>query len=175
MSSISSLIDSYTYAEGDTTAEKAADAAISYAGSQASSFLLPNFVKGIATGLDDTVRNQYSSGTTLGTARDSIVAGLPMLRKGLPASVDGFGRERTNTGNTALNLFNANLLPGQLQTYKQNAVEKELERISGSTGAVDIYPGKNAPYTVRHDNQSYSLTPEERDAYQRRRGRPPSD
>ena len=175
MSSISSLIDAYTYAEGDTTAEKAADAAISYAGSQASSFLLPNFVKGIATGLDDTVRNQYSSGTTLGTARDSIVAGLPMLRKGLPASVDGFGRERTNTGNTALNLFNANLLPGQLQTYKQNAVEKELERISGSTGAVDIYPGKNAPYTVRHDNQSYSLTPEERDAYQRRRGRPPSD
>ena len=171
MSSISSLIDPYTYAEGDTTAEKAADAAISYAGSQASSFLLPNFVKGIATGLDDTVRNQYSSGTTLGTARDSIVAGLPMLRKGLPASVDGFGRERTNTGNTALNLFNANLLPGQLQTYKQNAVEKELERISGSTGAVDIYPGKNAPYTVRYDNQSYSLTPEERDAYQRRRGR----
>ena len=175
MSSISSLIDSYTYAEGDTTAEKAADAAISYAGSQASSFLLPNFVKGIATGLDDTVRNQYSSGTTLGTARDSIVAGLPMLRKGLPASVDGFGRERTNTGNTALNLLNANLLSGQLRTYRQNAVEKELERISGSTGAVDIYPGKNAPYTVRHDNQSYSLTPEERDAYQRRRGRPPSD
>ena len=50
-----------------------------------------------------------------------------------------------------------------------------MERISGSTGAVDIYPGKNAPYTVRYDNQSYSLTPEERDAYQRRRGRPPSD
>lgn len=170
MSSISSLIDAYTYAEGDTTAEKAADAAISYGGSQASSFLLPNFVKGIATGLDDTVRSQYSSGTTLGGARDSIVAGLPMFRKDLPASVDGFGRERTNTGNTALNLFNANLLPGQLQTYKQNAVEKELERISGSTGAVNIYPGKNALYTVRHDNQSYSLTPEERDAYQRSRG-----
>lgn len=170
MSSISSLIDSYTYAEGDTTAEKAADAAISYAGSQASSFLLPNFVKGIATGLDDTVRSQYSSGTTLGTARDSIVAGLPMFRKDLPASVDGFGRERTNTGNTALNLLNANLLPGQLRTYRQNAVEKELERISGSTGATNIYPGKNAPYTVRYDNQSYSLTPKERDAYQRSRG-----
>ena len=170
MSSIGSLIDAYTYAEGDTTAEKAADAAISYGGSQASSFLLPNFVKGIATGLDDTVRSQYGSGTTLGTARDSILAGLPMFRKDLPASVDGFGRERTNTGNTALNLLNANLLPGQLRTYKQNAVEKELERISGSTGATNIYPGKNAPYTVRHDNQSYSLTPKERDAYQRSRG-----
>ena len=170
MSSISSLIDAYTYAEGDTTAEKAADAAISYGGSQASSFLLPNFVKGIATGLDDTVRSQYGSGTTLGTARDSIVAGLPMFRKDLPASVDGFGRERTNTGNTALNLLNANLLPGQLRTYRQNAVEKELERISGSTGATNIYPGKNAPYTVRYDNQSYSLMPKERDAYQRSRG-----
>ena len=170
MSSISSLIDAYTYAEGETTAEKVFEAGFSYAGSQASSFLLPNFVKGIATGLDDTVRNQYSSGTTLGTARDSIVAGLPMLRKGLPASVDGFGRQRTNTGNTALNLLNANLLPGQLRTYRQNAVEKELERISGSTGATNIYPGKNAPYTVRYDNQSYSLTPEERDAYQRSRG-----
>ena len=170
MSSISSLIDAYTYAEGDTTAEKAADAAISYGGSQASSFLLPNFVKGIATGLDDTVRSQYGSGTTLGTARDSIVAGLPMFSKDLPASVDGFGRERTNTGNTALNLLNANLLPGQLRTYRQNAVEKELERISGSTGATNIYPGKNAPYTVRYDNQSYSLTPKERDAYQRSRG-----
>ena len=170
MSSIGSLIDAYTYAEGETTAEKVFEAGFSYAGSQASSFLLPNFVKGIATGLDDTVRSQYGSGTTLGTARDSIVAGLPMFRKDLPASVDGFGRERTNTGNTALNLLNANLLPGQLRTYRQNAVEKELERISGSTGATNIYPGKNAPYTVRYDNQSYSLTPKERDAYQRSRG-----
>ena len=170
MSSIGSLIDAYTYAEGETTAEKVFEAGFSYAGSQASSFLLPNFVKGIATGLDDTVRSQYGSGTTLGTARDSIVAGLPMFRKDLPASVDGFGRERTNTGNTALNLLNANLLPGQLWTYRQNAVEKELERISGSTGATNIYPGKNAPYTVRYDNQSYSLTPKERDAYQRSRG-----
>ena len=170
MSSISSLIDAYTYAEGKTTAEKIFEAGFSYAGSQASSFLLPTFVKGIATGLDDTVRSQYGSGTTLGTARDSIVAGLPMFRKDLPASVDGFGRERTNTGNTALNLLNANLLPGQLRTYRQNAVEKELERISGSTGATNIYPGKNAPYTVRYDNQSYSLTPKERDAYQRSRG-----
>ena len=170
MSSIGSLIDAYTYAEGETTAEKVFEAGFSYAGSQASSFLLPNFVKGIATGLDDTVRSQYGSGTTLGTARDSIVAGLPMFRKDLPASVDGFGRERTNTGNTALNLLNANLLPGQLWTYRQNAVEKELERISGSTGATNIYPGKNAPYTVRYDNQSYSLMPKERDAYQRSRG-----
>ncbi len=170
MSSIGSLIDAYTYAGGKTTAEKIFEAGFSYAGSQASSFLLPNFVKGIATGLDDTVRSQYSSGTTLGTARDSIVAGLPMFRKDLPASVDGFGRERTNTGSTALNLLNANILPGQLRTYRQNAVEKELERVSGSTGATNIYPGKNAPYTVRYDNQSYSLTPKERDAYQRSRG-----
>ena len=170
MSSIQSLIDAYTYSEGETTSEKVADAAISYAGSQASSFLLPNFVKGIATGLDDTARNPYSSNTTLGTARDSMVAGLPMFRETLPASVDGFGRERTNTGNTALNLLNSNLLPGQLQTYRQNAVEKELERLNDSTGAVNLYPGKNAPYTVRYDKQSYSLTPEERDAYQRSRG-----
>lgn len=170
MSSIQSLIDAYTYSEGETTSEKVADAAISYAGSQASSFLLPNFVKGIATGLDDTARNPYSSNTTLGTARDSMVAGLPMFRETLPASVDGFGRERTNTGNTALNLLNSNLLPGQLQTYRQNAVEKELERLNDSTGAVELYPGKNAPYTVQYENQSYSLTPEERDAYQRTRG-----
>ena len=170
MSSIRSLMDAYTYAEGETAGEKAIGMLLSYGGSQASSFLLPNFVKGIATGLDDTVRSQYSSGSTLGTVRDSIVSGLPMFRENLPASVDGFGRERTYTGNTALNLLNANLLPGQLQTYKQNAVEKELERISSGTGAVNIYPGKNAPYTVRHDNQSYSLTPVERDAYQRSRG-----
>ena len=170
MSSIQSLIDAYTYSEGETTSEKVADAAVSYAGSQASSFLLPNFVKGIATGLDDTARNLYSSNTTLGTARDSLVAGLPMFRETLPASVDGFGRERTNTGNTALNLLNSNLLPGQLQTYRQNAVEKELERLNDSTGAVELYPGKNAPYTVQYENQSYSLTPEERDTYQRTRG-----
>ena len=170
MSSISSMIDAYTYAEGENTAEKAFDAAISYGGSQVSSFLIPNVVKGIATGLDDTVRNQYSGDTSMQNAFDSVIAGIPGLRKELPASLDNFGREKTNTGNTLWNMLNSNLLPGQLQTYKQNAVEKELERLWNTTQSSEIYPEKSAPSTIKYDGNTYELDSDQRDTYQKIRG-----
>lgn len=175
MSSISSLIDAYTYAEGETAGEKAANAAMEYAASQASSFLLPNALKGIATGTDDTVRNQYAGETWQEDAANSIKAGLPMLRETLPASLDSFGREKTYTGNSLLDFLNANLLPGTLTKYSETELEEEIERLNNETGATNIYPDKSAPTSVSYDNEKYTLTPEERYAYQQNFGQVAQD
>lgn len=175
MSSISSLIDAYTYAEGETTGEKAANAAMEYAGSQASSFLLPNALKGIATGTDDTVRNQYAGETWQEDAVNSIKAGIPGLRETLPASLDSFGREKTYTGNNALNILNANLLPGALTKYSETELEGKMEDLYGLTGVTGIYPNKSAPSSVTVDKKAVSLSPEEKETYQRISGQTAED
>ena len=170
MSSINSLIDCYTYAEGETMGEKAANAAAEYAASQASSFLLPNALKGIATGTDDTVRNQYAGETWREDAANSIKAGLPGIRETLPASLDSFGREKTYTGNSLLDFLNANIMPGQITKYSQTELEKEIEQIYGDTGVAGIYPNKSAATSVTVNKEKVSLSAEERDEYQRTSG-----
>lgn len=171
MSSVSDLIDSYTYAEGETDAEKVLNAAASYAASQASSFLVPNFLRGIATGIDDTVRNQYAGETAAEDAWNSILASTPVARGLLPASLDNFGRERTYTGNELLNFLNSNILPGQITRYTETGIEAELERLYEETGASGIFPDRNvSPGYVSYNGTRYDLTPEEKDIYQRTRG-----
>ena len=167
MTSISDLINSYKYAEGDTDAAKLVNAALDYAGSQAASFLVPNALRGIATGFDDTVRNQYS-GETLGEATvDSIKSGIPGLRETLPASIDPLGREKTQTGNTMLNVLNNNVLPGQISKYKLSDVEAEIESVYDATGNASVYPDKSAPNSIKYDSESYPLSSEQKQEYQR--------
>lgn len=170
MSSISSLIDAYTYAEGETAGEKAANAALDYAGSQASSFLLPNALKGVASGLDDTVRNQYTGETIGEGVVDSLKYGIPGPRETLPASLDPFGREKTQTGNDVLNMLNNNLLPGAITKYSETKVEGALEDLYDQTGASGIYPNKSAPTSITIDKNKVQLDADQQATYQRTAG-----
>lgn len=165
MTSISSLIDAYSYAEGETDAEKLINAGLDYAGSQAASFVVPNAVRGIATGLDNTVRNQYSGETVGEVTLDSIKSGIPGLRGTLPASLDPFGREKTQTGSATMNMLNNNVLPGAFTKYKETAIEKTIESVYDQTEEAGIYPNKSAPKTIVVNKQKVNLTPEQRDEY----------
>lgn len=169
MSSISDLINEFDYAEGENTAEKTINALLGYGASQASSFV-PNFIRGIATGIDNTVRNQYAGENVGEDALNSILASTPGARGLLPASLDNFGRERTYTGNPLLNFLNANILPGQLGRYSETDLEQELSRLYDATGNGSIFPDRNAPGNVSYGNVKYELTAEEKDAYQTTRG-----
>lgn len=170
MTSVSDLITTYEYAEGETAGDKALNAAVDYAGSQASSFVVPNILRGVATGMDDTVRNQYT-GETLGKSiLDSIVSGIPGLRSTLPASLDPFGREKTQTGDDFLNFVNNSILPGQVSKYKLTDIEAEIESVYNKTGDTTLYPDKNAPNSVLYDNQKYTLDAEQKQNYQKTLG-----
>ena len=169
MSQINDLINSFRYSDEETIGGKTADAASGFAASQVSSFLLPNALRGIATGMDNTVRNAYR-GSTLENARDNFVSGVPMVREKLPASIDNFGRDKTYTGNSVLNFMNANFLPGQITKYKQDAVGAELEYLYDSTGAVTVYPNRKAPNYVTINKEKINLTADQKDKYQRTYG-----
>lgn len=167
MTSISDLINSYKYAEGETDAEKLINAGLDYAGSQAASFVVPNAVRGIATGMDNIVRNQYSGETVGESTLDSIKSGIPVLRETLPASLDPFGNEKTQTGNTLLNFLNNNILPGAVTKYKETDVQSVLEELYSVTGNAAIYPDRKAPNSFSSNDVTYSLNSDQKDEFMR--------
>ena len=124
MSQIRDLVNGYKYSSADTTSGKLGDAALGYGASQASSFLIPNIVGGVATGMDGTVRNTYTSKNPLEQAKDSIISKIPGLRNTLPAKQDSYGNDRQNTGNKLLDMLNANILPGQIGKYSTSEVNQ---------------------------------------------------
>ena len=166
VTSFSDIINSYKYAEGETAGEKAINAGLDYLGSQAASFVVPNAVRGIATGMDNIVRNQYSSNKFLESTADSIKSGIPGMRSDLPASIDPMGREKTQTGNDTLNFLNNNILPGQVTKFKQTELEKEIEAVYDATQNGSVYPDKSAPNKISYNKEKYELTPEQKQQYQ---------
>lgn len=165
MTSFSSLINSYEYAEGETDAEKLINAGLDYAGSQAASFFVPNALRGVATGTDDTVRNQYSGETVGESTLDGIKSGIPGLRGTLPAALDPFGREKTQTGNALLNILNNNILPGAVTKYRETTVEKILDDLYSVTGEASIYPDRKAPNSFSAGKEKFTLDSDDKDEF----------
>ena len=159
MSQISDLVNGYKYSSADTTSGKLGDAALGYGASQAASFLIPNIVGGVATGMDGTVRNTYTSKNPLKQATDSIVSKIPGLRNTLPAKQDSYGNDRQSTGNKLLDTLNANILPGQIGKYRTSEVNQELYRLDAK------YPVRNAPNTIKSNKLTYALTLDEKAKY----------
>lgn len=163
MTAIQDASNAYTYSEAETDAGKLMDAAISYLGSQASSFI-PNALAGIAQGTDSYQRDSYSAESTLGQIWDNVKAKVPGLRETLPAKVDSFGDEMETEGGI-LGFLNSNILPGYIQHYNTNALNQEIQRLSNDSG-VSVYPSKRAPSSVSYGGQTYSMTSDEKRAYQ---------
>lgn len=161
---LANAIDTYKYSAGSTTGEKMLDAVTSYAADAASPLLVPNFVRGMAQGFDDTVRDIYGGETAAEDALNYLKAGIPGLRQTLPASLDPWGREQQYTGNPLYDALNANILPGAVSIYQQDSVTDEIARLY-ETGEAGIYPDRYAPYSVEFDKETYDLTPEERRTY----------
>lgn len=165
MSSINNLITTAEYADGETAGEKAWNTAKDYAAGEIESFIIPNALRGIATGLDDTVRNRYSGEGFIEQAKEGVISGTPFARKTLPASLDPFGREKTQTGNTVMNVLNNNFLPGALTKYKETDVEKTLENVYDATGNASVYPTKKAPNSFEIDGEKFTLDAEQKDEF----------
>lgn len=167
MSTMQDVVNNYQYSDASTPGGKMLDAAQKYAANQLSS-VIPNALRGVAQGLDDTERNAYSSDNVWQQAVDNAKASIPGLRETLPAKTDVWGNPVKNEGG-ARNFLNRNVNPGNITTYKTDAVSSEIEKISNATGN-SLYPDRTAPRSVKVDGESVSLTFEQRSIYQKAYG-----
>lgn len=167
MSTMQDVVNNYRYSDASTPGGKMLDAAQKYAANQLSS-VIPNALRGIAQGLDDTERNAYSSDNVWQQAVDNAKASIPGLRETLPAKTDVWGNPVKNEGGVR-NFLNRNVNPGNITTYKTDAVSSEIEKISDATGN-SLYPDRTAPRSVKVDGESVSLTFEQRSIYQKAYG-----
>ena len=167
MSTFQDVASSYEYSDASTTGGKVLDAAQKYAANQISS-VIPNSLRGIAQGLDDTERNAYSSDNVWQQAVDNAKASIPGLRETLPAKTDVWGNPVKNEGGVR-NFMNRNINPGNITTYKTDAVSSEIEKISEATGT-SLYPDRTAPRSLKVDGEAVGLTFEQRSMYQKAYG-----
>ena len=167
MSTFQDVATNYEYSDASTTGGKVWDAAQKYAANQLSS-VIPNSLRGIAQGLDDTERNAYSSDNVWQQAIDNAKASIPGLRETLPAKTDVWGNPVKNEGGVR-NFMNRNINPGNITTYKTDAVSSEIEKISEATNT-SLYPDRTAPRSLKVDGEAISLTFEQRSMYQKAYG-----
>lgn len=167
MSTFQDVATNYEYSGASTPGGKMMDAAQKYAANQLSS-VIPNSLRGIAQGLDDTERNAYSSDNVWQQVVDNAKASIPGLRETLPAKTDVWGNPVKNEGGIR-NFMNRNINPGNVTTYKPDAVSSEIEKISEETNT-SLYPDRTAPRSLKVDGEAISLTFEQRSMYQRAYG-----
>ena len=167
MSTMQDVVNNYQYSDASTPGGKMLDAAQKYAANQLSS-VIPNALRGIAQGLDDTERNAYSSDNVWQQAVDNAKASIPGLRETLPAKTDVWGNPVKNEGGVR-NFLNRNVNPGNITTYKTDAVSSEIEKISDATGN-SLYPDRTAPRSIKVNGEAVSLTFEQRSMYQKAYG-----
>lgn len=169
MSTIQSMMNDYKYSDEATQGGKLKDAALGAAADLPASFV-PNALKAVAKGTDNSYRNLYTGDTLADETRDALVSAVPGARKTLPDVLDPFGRTKTYTDDDTLNLLNATLLPGAITHNKQDAVSAELERLYKATGNVTFYPNKSAPTSISVDGKAVTLSNEEKRTYQKAYG-----
>lgn len=167
MSTFQDVANNYEYSTASTPGGKVLDAAQKYAANQISS-VIPNSLRGIAQGLDDTERNAYSSDNVWQQAIDNAKASIPGLRETLPAKTDVWGNPVKNEGGVR-NFLNRNINPGNITTYRTEAVSNEITKISEATNT-SLYPDRTAPRSLKVDGESVALTFEQRSMYQKAYG-----
>ena len=167
MSTFQDVANNYEYSTASTPGGKVLDAAQKYAANQLSS-VIPNSLRGLAQGLDDTERNAYSSDNVWQQAIDNAKASIPGLRETLPAKTDVWGNPVKNEGGVR-NFLNRNINPGNITTYRTEAVSNEITKISEATNT-SLYPDRTAPRSLKVDGESVALTFEQRSMYQKAYG-----
>lgn len=166
MDSIQQLQDAWLYSSGEDDTERVLNAALSYAGSQATSFVIPNALAGIAAGTDMTVRAPYLGETPEEDLMYQFMADIPGLRQNVPARLDSWGNERQYTDSAVMNFLNNTIFPGSTTQYRTTEVNQELRRLGA-----EALPQSSAPDSFTIDGNKVVLDQEQKDQYQKAYGR----
>ena len=162
MSSIQELLDAWEYSSGEDTTERLVNAATAYAGSQATSFVIPNIVAGVAAGLDQTVRAPYLGDTAAEDTYYQFLNDIPYARENVPARLDSWGNERRYTDSEVMNFLNNTILPGSITQYRTSEVNQQLRALG-----TDALPDNAPPNSFTVDNKKITLDQEQKAEYQK--------
>lgn len=160
VSTITSMINAHKYAnideESDLTKEQQRLLAtgLDKVANTATGFVVPNALRGVAAGLDDTERDLYTQSGQLDQAIDYIKAGIPGLRETLPAQTDNYGNPIQNEGGVQ-NFLNKVVLPGAVTEDKDEPLLSEIERLYYETGNKKVVPNKNGSSSFTVDGIKY--------------------
>lgn len=154
--------DAYQYSDKERLGERILDAGNTLLANEVSS-IIPNSIKGIAQGLDPYQRDLYSKEGAWAQTGDQFRAIFD--RDSLPIKQDPYGRDMTNEGGV-LNFLNTNILPGQITTYRESALDKAIQKTFEETGKATVFPSREAPDSFTVDGETVELGTEQKQKYQ---------
>lgn len=170
MQTLGTIQSSLQYYDENSELGRFPTVAVDVARSSLTGFI-PAPVRQTATALDPYYRDLYASKGAWDKTVAQVQYTLPRYRENLPEKLDNFGKVKEQEQDALLRALNAYAIPGSLRTYQSNAVIDELGDVYLQSANANIYPDRSAPYKVELQSTSYDLTLEERQQYQRTRGR----
>ena len=170
MQTLGTIQSSLQYYDENSELGRFPTVAVDVARSSLTGFI-PAPVRQTATALDPYYRDLYATKSAWDKTVAQVQYTLPRYRENLPEKLDNFGYTKSQEQDALLRALNAYAIPGSLRTYQSNAVIDELGRVYLQSADANIYPDRSAPYKVELQSTNYDLTAEERQQYQRTRGR----
>lgn len=130
---------------------------------------VPTFSKQIANMVDGTQRTTFEYGKPVKSSINSVIAGIPVLSKTLPASVDTLGNEIQKYGGKN-HILNVMLNPANTNKGQLSKAGEEIYNVYMQTGDTTIFP-RTAPYYIKSDGETITMTSSERNEFQKTTGK----
>ena len=131
---------------------------------------IPTIVGATARTIDPTVRTSYTGGNIIDDILAQAKAKTPGASKTMPASVNVRGEE-IQRGNLAQRILDNFIVPWNTNRNggTENAVDKALDEVYDDTGDKTIFR-QVSPYKVDYGGETYKMTGEEREQFQKTQG-----
>ena len=131
---------------------------------------IPTIVGATARTIDPTVRTSYSGGNIIDDILAQAKVKTPGISKSAPASVNVRGEE-IQRGNLAQRILDNFIFPWTTNRNGEtaNAMDKALDEVYEATGDKTIFR-QVSPYKVDYGGESYQMTGEEREQFQKTQG-----
>lgn len=131
---------------------------------------IPTIVGATARTIDPTVRTSYTGGNIIDDILAQAKVKTPGLSKSAPASVNVRGEE-TQRGNLAQRILDNFIFPWTTNRNggEENAVGEAIDEVYAETGDKTIFR-QVSPYKVDYGGETYKMTGEEREQFQKTQG-----
>ena len=131
---------------------------------------IPTIGGATARTIDPTVRTSYTGGNIIDDILAQAKAKTPGASKTMPASVNVRGEE-IQRGNLAQRILDNFIVPWNTNRNggTENAVDKALDEVYDDTGDKTIFR-QVSPYKVDYGGETYKMTGEEREQFQKTQG-----
>ena len=168
MSNIKNMFDTINNSQAEELGERLGEGGLNLAGNAISGMIPAPFGQ-LAKSLDDTQRNTKGD-TPLETVLNGIVSNIPWARETLTPKLDAFGNEIKYSGSDTQRWLNNFALPGAVGKVQKTELQQLTDDLYESTGNENAIPDRQAPKSLKFGNENVSLTTEQQDAYQQKRG-----